>query len=121
MASACATDTRSSIAIDWFIRCSPPRCHQGGQEPVSLTNSIACSTWKDKRGVGHRGSQPLEKVLSSTSESILKALVVTEPRIGLFQLSSNLQQAVFTTVARPELHTHRQPVTGPVKGYRHRR
>src|SRR5690606_1908245 len=104
MASACATDTRSSIAIDWFIRYLPPRCHQSGQGTRSLTYSIACSLQKDKRGDCGRGSQSRAPDQCGGSEGVFQPLVVSEPGIGFFKLRSQLQQAIFAAVGCPELH-----------------
>src|SRR5690554_5185691 len=117
MASACATDTRSSIAIDWFIRCVPPRCHQSIQGTRSLTYSIACSRQKDKRGDCGRGSQPRARNSSEGSERAFQAFVVSEPGVHFFKLCRQLQKTVFATVGGTELDTDRQPASCPVHGH----
>src|SRR5690554_1382628 len=107
MASACATDTKSSIAIDWFIRCSPPRCHQGSQGIRSLCYSIACSACKDKRGVCRRGSHSRAGRYVKASECVLKAFVVGKPGACFLQLGGQLQQAILAAMGGAELDAYR--------------
>src|SRR5690349_19121782 len=42
------------------------------------------------------------------------------PRSGRFELRCEAEERCFISEWRDEVHTHRQPIRGPVKRYRHR-